>query len=110
MIIRKRPLINMKTALENIPREWLVNIEPHIIRGQYLPCWLWTKEVDATGMPSRRIKMGDKLIRQGVHRFVARIFFDFPEEYYVTHIAQCRHRNCLHPSHLLVTPTNPRWG
>jgi hypothetical protein len=110
MIIRKRPLINMKTALENIPREWLVNVEPHIIRGQYLPCWLWNKGLDSSGWPSERVKIGDKLVRRAMHRFVARIFYDFPDEYYVIHIASCKYKNCLHPAHLVPTPTHPRWA
>jgi len=110
MIIRKRPLINMRTSLENIPREWLVNVEPWITRGQYLPCWLWMGEVDEQGNPFRRVKLGGKLTKRMIHRYVAKMFYEFPDEYYVPHIKECKYKNCLHPAHLFVTPTHPRWG
>jgi hypothetical protein len=109
MIIRKRPIINIKTSLENIPREWLVNVEPYIMRGQFLPCWLWMRSVDVAGYPTERMRDGKKMERRSMRRYVAKMFYDFPSEYYVTNIPSCRYKNCLNPAHLLPTADNPRW-
>lgn len=104
MIIKKRPLFNLNTAFENVPKEWLNHIEPRVTRGPFLPCWVWHGSIDDNGYPRMRID-DNKVVK--VHRWVAGLFWDFPDDYYVKQTCGCR--NCVNPTHLKVTLNNPRW-
>lgn len=109
-ISKKRPIINLKTSLENIPVEWLRNVEPHVQRGAFLPCWVWTGATDGKGYPLMRVTdvvTGERETVM-VHRYVARIFFDFPEYYYVRRT--CRTKNCVNPAHIKVTKVHHTQG
>ncbi len=101
---KRRPLINIHTQLENIPKEWLNVIEPHVVRGAFLPCWVWAGAVDGNGYPY--LNVDGKMVM--AHRFVARIFYDFPDEYYVS--KSCGVRNCVNPNHLTITARHPRYS
>lgn len=98
---KRRPLINMLTQLENIPKEWLNHVEPRVVRGSFLPCWVWCGAVDQNGYPIMRV--AGKIVM--VHRFVAKIFWDFPNDYYVRR--KCSVNNCVNPNHLHITAMHP---
>lgn len=99
---KRRPLFNMITRLENIPKEWLNHIEPKIVRGPFLPCWVWTGALDRNGYPVMNVD-GAMVM---VHRFVAKIFYIFPEEWFVTR--SCNVQNCLNPNHIVIKATKTR--
>ncbi len=94
---KKRALINMHTRFENIPKEWLNQIEPFVVRGPFLPCWVWCGALDRNGYP---IKNVDGVMVM-VHRYVAKIFYDFPDNWYVKR--ECNVQNCVNPNHLVIT-------
>jgi len=101
-MIKRRPLINLLTKLENIPKEWLNHVEPFIVRGPFLPCWVWSGALDKNGYPIKNVD-GKMMM---MHRFVARLFYDFPDEWYVTR--SCNVQNCLCPSHLVIKATKTK--
>ncbi len=102
MIKLKRPLIETTTRLCDIPEAWLKIIEPKIMRGPYLPCWVWTGAMNDDGdalilIPGKQIKG---------HRFVAMMFWELPQTFYVGHT--CMRPNCLYPGHLIPQLTKHR--
>jgi len=99
-MIKRRALINMHTQFENIPKEWLNVIEPHVVRGPFLPCWMWSGAVDRNGYPY--IRADGKIIM--AHRFVAKLFWDFGDAY-VTR--SCGVRNCVNPNHVEINQRHP---
>jgi len=103
-MLKRRALINVHTQLENIPKEWLNVIEPHVVRGAFLPCWVWTGALDRNGYPV--MNTDGKMVM--AHRFVAKVFWDFDDSYYVTRT--CKVQNCVNPNHLKVTNKHPRWN
>jgi hypothetical protein len=105
-IILRRPLLDMHTRLSEIPEDWLKYIEPKIMRGSFLPCWVWTGGMDKYGYPMVRHPM----LRASVmaHRYVASMFWEFPDHYFVTRT--CHRINCLCPGHLVVQAEHPRWS
>jgi hypothetical protein len=90
----------MRTSFENVPPEWLRHVEPYVQRGAYLPCWIWTGQVDSKGYPIITETYRGKRSEIKVHRMVAKIFFDFPKSYTVRR--SCNVRNCVNPNHLRV--------
>jgi hypothetical protein len=100
-----RPIIDMDTRLRDIPLDWLRYVEPKIMRGPYLPCWIWAAQLDPNGYPLLRDPHLKKVVMG--HRWVARLFWSYPNEMYVTQT--CPRRNCVNPGHLLVTAEHPRW-
>ena len=102
-MFKRRALINIHTQLENVPKEWLNVIEPHVVRGAFLPCWVWTGAVDRNGYPHMRVER--KMVM--AHRFVAKIFYDFPDAYFVS--LSCGVRNCVNPNHIKITARHPRF-
>ncbi len=101
-MIKRRPLFNLITRFENVPKEWLNHVEPHVVRGPFLPCWVWSGGLDRNGYPILWVE--GKMVM--VHRFVAKIFYDFPPNWYVTR--ECLVQNCVNPSHLVIKPTQTR--
>lgn len=103
MIIRKRPIFNLKTSLENVPREWLVHVEPHVMRGSWLPCWVWMGATDRNGYPTMMVRDPETGKRKTVmvHRFVAGLFFDYDP--CLTVRRTCNTINCVNPAHVQVT-------
>ncbi len=97
MIKLKRPLIEMSSRLQDIPELWLKIIEPKIMRGPYLPCWVWTGAMDDDGFSIINAP-GLRKNYKG-HRFVAELFWEFPQTFYVAHT--CQRPNCLYPAHLV---------
>jgi hypothetical protein len=95
--MKRRPLFNTKTQLENIPKEWLNHIEPHVVRGAFLPCWVWAGQCDRNGYPTMRVD--GKMVM--VHRFVASLFWTFGKDKYVRR--RCHVQNCVNPNHIYVT-------
>jgi hypothetical protein len=105
-ITKKRPLITLQTKLENIPRQWLQDIEPRVQRAGFEDrgCWIWTGYVNSKGYPYVKIydfeKRKETLIE--VRRMVAHMFWDFlNDEVYVR--TSCNVRNCVNPNHIRVT-------
>ena len=101
--------------MENIVRY----IEPRLLRGMYLPCWLWTGRSQYFNrgkvneysyptiyMPIQTLnpKAGRKLTY--VHRYMAETFWDFPKEYVVKR--DCRYSNCVNPQHFIIARRNNR--
>jgi len=93
----------MSTTFENIPKEWLNVIEPKVMRGAFLPCWIWTGALDKNGYPIIYLDRGKTIM---AHRFVAKLFWRFPEDWYVSR--SCGTQNCVNPNHLTPTKFNPR--
>lgn len=100
-----RPVINMETRLRDIPDDWLKFVEPKIIRGSFLPCWVWTGRLDRNGYPVLRHPLYGHLM---AHRFVAGMFWQYPENWFVTRT--CHRINCLNPGHLVCQAESPRWA
>lgn len=96
-MIKRRALFNALTKLENIPKEWLNHVEPHVVRGAFLPCWVWAGACDRNGYPIMRVD-GSIVM---VHRFVASLFWTFDKGHYVKRT--CNVNNCVNPNHLVVT-------
>lgn len=102
MIVRKRPIFNLRTSLENIPREWLVHVEPYVMRGSWLPCWVWMGGTDRNGYPVMNVRDSDgKRKKIMVHRYVAGMFFEFNPA--LTVRRTCNTLNCVNPAHIQVT-------
>jgi len=96
-MIKRRALFNIHTQLENVPKEWLNHVEPHVVRGAFLPCWVWAGACDRNGYPIMRVDDGMVM----VHRFVAGLFWTFDKSYYVRRT--CKVNNCVNPNHLHIT-------
>lgn len=109
MIVRKRPVFNLKTSLENIPVEWLRNVEPHVMRGAWLPCWIWMGQTDKNGYPIMWNPAEEgKRSYVMVHRFVAGLFYDYDPALNVRRT--CNVVNCVAPAHIQVTARHHTQG
>lgn len=104
MMIKRRPLFNMLTQLGNVPKEWLNHVEPHIVRGAFLPCWVWAGACDRNGYPIMRVD--GKIVM--VHRWVAKLFWEYAPSMYVRR--SCGVNNCVNPSHLIITSKHHKQG
>lgn len=104
-ITRKRPMLTMDSRLSEIPPDWIKWIEPKIVRGSFLPCWIWSGALDRNGYPLLRHPARGQI---SARRFVAEMFWDFPDIWFVT--CNCHHMNCLNPSHIIVQAESPRWS
>jgi hypothetical protein len=100
-----RPITTMQTRLCDIPEDFLKYVEPKLMRGSFLPCWVWTGTMDRNGYPMVRHPVGGLIM---AHRFVASLYWEFPEAYFVTRT--CHRINCVNPSHLVVQAEHPRWA
>jgi hypothetical protein len=103
-ISRRRGLLTMDSRLSEIPPEWLKYIEPKVVRGSFLPCWIWTGVIDRNGYPFFRHPAHGQI---GVRGFITRMFWEYPDNYFVTNI--CHRINCVNPTHLVVQEKHPRW-
>lgn len=99
-LIKKRGLFNLETPLGGVPRLWLRDIEPKIIREGFGGCWIWTGTIDRSGYGILKWTEGDKRVSVMVHRYVASMFWEFPEAARVRQ--KCFVRNCLNPHHIYV--------
>lgn len=106
-IRKRRPLFNTKTPLERVPREWLKEIEPFIRRDVYLPCWIWAGAHDKNGYPIKNVMLPYEKKKAVVtlRRWVAKLFWDLPEDWYVN--MTCQKVNCLNPNHMAPTGYHP---
>lgn len=104
MLKKERPFFTLKTPLEKIPRDWLIEIEPRIERSTLLrDCWIWTGRLDRDGHPVfvNKDKATGKWKVTRVARFVMKIFFPkLASHNDVTHA--CGNLSCLNPHHLSV--------
>jgi hypothetical protein len=104
--VKIRPFFRSE-HLDNIPREWLRFVEPHVVRGAFLPCWIWAGNIDEHGYP--RLHYRDPSTRKSkyiyVHRLIVRMFWDVPERWYVKR--RCDTVNCVNPHHLIPTLCHP---
>lgn len=96
-----RPLLDLRTPLRLIPKEWLDLIEPRIIRPDDSSCWLWTGAVDGEGEPiiSTKNLVTGRRSTMRVKRIIARMFWTGTDEEPIYHA--CGTRNCLHPAHFI---------
>lgn len=107
--IRKiRPIMTLDTPLRDIPREWMLYVEPKILRAGYLPCWQWVGDFSQEGYPQAytgaRRQPGD-IKKTLMRRLVASMFWEFGRYQYV--VSTCGNRACLNPEHLVVTNGKP---
>ena len=99
---RRRPYFTMKTPLQDVPREWLINFEHRVARGKaFGECWLWTGALTNKGHAalSGRDLSGKKYLRMAA-RVVMAMFWDFEKHNDVVH--SCGNITCLNPAHLQV--------
>lgn len=99
-INKKRPLLNLATPLRDIPREWLQNIEPYVVREG--TCWYWRGAFFPDGYGSimaMNPKTGKRNGRRVV-RVVAEMFYEGLQGQSVT--LSCRRRACVNPAHIVV--------
>jgi hypothetical protein len=95
MIVQTRPLVNAKTPLESVPRDWLKYIEPFVARRGFEPCWIWCQMVDMNGYPTATINKKQLNVRT----FIAKMFWELPDR---TRISMtCERRNCINPHHFV---------
>lgn len=102
---KRHAILDLETPLGEIPYDWLRYVEPSIMRAGYLPCWVWIARLNNNGQPYFHSPYTGKF--QSVARFVAAMFWDYPDEWYVT--PSCNVKNCLNPKHLVPSPRHPRW-
>lgn len=98
------PLMTLDSKLGEIPEGWLRHVEPHIIRGPYLPCWVWIGPCDGMGRPQYR----DKLKARGfsMRRHIAALFWIVPEGIHIQ--MNCGIQNCVNPHHMTITRRTAR--
>jgi hypothetical protein len=102
-----RPFFTMDTKLSEIPRDWLTVVEPRVVRGSFLPCWIWTGRLNTYGYPILNYVDAHtrKKTQMTVRRYVARIFWDLPEDWYV--LMNCQGVNCVNPHHMYPSRFHP---
>lgn len=93
-----RPLVNIEMKLRDIPRNWLIIIEPKIIRAGFEPCWIYTGGFVPNNRPIIRDPSNGKMTT--VQRVVAKMFWDFPDELWV--YLTCRRTDCVNPAHIWI--------
>ncbi len=99
-ITKKRPLFNLRTSLDNIPKDWLRHVEPKVNRTTYPPCWLWEGSCDSRGYPVIIDTFKGARSEIKVHRYVAKMFYDFPKSVRVKR--SCGNLQCVNPNHIKV--------
>lgn len=92
-------------------------IEPKMVRGIFLPCWIWggtyhKYQKDHYGeiaYPQVRLPihpgrpdLGMK--PQYVHRYLARVFWDFPQNFVV--YRTCGRTDCVNINHFVISHRN----
>lgn len=104
------------TLYDNDFRAFFKDIEPRIVRGPFLPCWIWTGRMQIfhkdTAYERRyptvhvTLDYGHKIERKQVyvHRFVAQLFWKYPERLAV--FRTCREEACVNPNHFVITHKN----
>lgn len=106
---KKRPMITTRSQLGDIPRAWLIEIEPLIQRVK--SHWLWPI-ADDRGNPIVRVRKVDQSGKRSyshmsAYRFVANIFYDMPAGYFPQR--GCKVKGCIRPDHILISPRSPAW-
>lgn len=88
----------MRTPLGEIPKDWLVFVEPHIRRPSISECWLWCGAMSHKERCTMRNPVTGAPVM--VRQFVMRLFFDYPENRFVK--ASCGNPTCVNPNHLFI--------
>jgi hypothetical protein len=84
----------MRTPLRDIPREWLIDIEPRLARGGVLKeCWIWTAGLDHEGHPTRARRAA---------RYIAKMFWPKIQSYHEV-LHDCGNVSCLNPGHFRIS-------
>lgn len=96
MITQKRPLISARTALDKVPRDWLIHIEPRIARKGFAPCWIWCHTHSDRGYPMLKVDGEDVKARS----FIAAMFWASDQPFKVQ--MGCGRRNCVNPNHFVL--------
>jgi hypothetical protein len=102
MLKKIRPLFNLRSRLDDIPRDWMKLVEPRIVRPADTACWLWDGALDRDGEPVLHITTpkGTRTMRR-VKRIVAAMFWTLEDAHDVVH--HCGTGNCLNPNHFYVS-------
>lgn len=92
-------------------------IEPKIVRGINLPCWLWIGRLQYfnRGMDNEyaypTVNLPLSLTRKSrrdkptyVHRFMASCFWEYPSNFIV--FRTCRQQGCVNPQHFAISYRN----
>ena len=95
---KQRPFLRTSTPLKDIPREWLLEIEPFVYRVEGDDCWYWTGDITHTGKPTKVSRKTGKVRRINMVEYVAKMFWDIPDGWKAKHT--CTTRNCVNPSHI----------
>jgi len=125
MIIQKHPLYDLGWSLKDLwdfgtyphMEDIMRYIEPNVVRGIFLPCWIWQGSYqtyqkghyDERSYPlvraprvSGRPDLGLK--PQYVHRYLARVFWDFPDNFVV--YRECGRVDCVNVNHFVISHRN----
>lgn len=100
MVERIKSLIDEDTPLGEIPRDWLIHIEPKIVRGAFRPCWIWDGTLDGQGYPRKWETVRGKKKPISVRHLIAKIFWSIKGEFYVK--TACGVSTCVNPAHFII--------
>ena len=92
-------MLTEETRLGDVPEEWLRHIEPHVRRGPFRPCWMWTGAVSGGKVMYPRTTIKGKTFN--VRRMVAEMFLNPPPGHWRVK-STCGHAVCLNPAHLEI--------
>jgi hypothetical protein len=108
MADKKRPLIEMDTKFENVPKTWLDIVEPRITRPKNSTCWIWGGACDKNGEPVVNYNNPDtgKRNTRLVKRIVADLFWAIRKGIEVIH--HCGTMKCLNPAHFYLSSKHYR--
>ena len=106
---KKRPFFTMDSRLKDIPRDWLVDVEPKIVRtARFKECWIWEGGCDTYGHPTFWVTSPEtgRQTTVRVARFIAKMFWPGLKRHHdVAH--SCGNIACLNPAHL--SPRIAHW-
>lgn len=115
-VTQVRDLFSLLTPLKDVPKRWLMVIEPHIVRSaRHADCWMWTGvNYPDTGEPrvnyideARIAGRKGQSKSVGAKKLIAEMFIDMSRvprdgqgrsSVEIVHL--CGHVTCLNPAHL----------
>ncbi len=108
MLKKARPYFTLDTRIGSMPRDWLVFVEPKIVREIDGTCWLWQGGIDAYGEPILAFTDPVTKKRTAVRLkvFVMKLFWDGIRGHEIIH--ECGNLNCVNPHHFFISTTSWR--
>jgi hypothetical protein len=95
-------MLQLRTPLGEVPKEWLDIIEPKIARPDDTTCWLWLGSCDERGEPRYSVQNRDgHWTTRTCKSLIAELFWVLPK--IVSVFRSCTNTNCLNPNHFIVT-------